>query len=308
MWNEVKTVLVAGLNYSPECNPLYLNKWKKISNISVYAKNKDYHLIITKKLLEFKEFLKKNYSINSKIFVDTSPILEKHFAQKAGLGWQGKHTNLVSKKFGSWLFLAEIFLPINLETDEESCDSCGTCKECINICPTGAIFSNHKIDARKCISYLTIEHKGPIPRSLRKLIGNKIYGCDDCLAICPWNKFATPTSNLELKSKTSQQTLDFFLSFNEKIFKEYFKDSPIKRIGWIRFLRNVLISSGNSSSYELVKKISPFLKSDSPLIRGTAIWTLGQLLSNAERVKLKKKFLEKEKNNYVIHELKLLTS
>ena len=214
---------------------LKINDLKEKANISVYAKNKDYHLIIKNKLKEFKNWFNKEFNLDCKIFVDTAPVMEKYFAKKTGVGWQGKHTNIVSKRFGSWLFLSEIFLSIDIDHDKPSRDNCGSCNDCITICPTNALYENSKIDARKCISYLTIEYKGPIPISLREKIGNKVYGCDDCLSICPWNKFSEPTKNKNFLALEKEKDLKFFLNFNENIFKKYFYQSPILRIGWISF-------------------------------------------------------------------------
>ncbi len=302
-WENVKTVMMQGINYSPESNPLDSNDHLSIPNISVYAKNKDYHDLIRKKLFNFKYWLKKNHNLESKVFVDTSPVLEKYFSELSGIGWQGKHTNLVSKKFGSWLFLSGVFLPIELSPDNPIEKSCGTCKDCINICPTNAIISENQIDARKCISYLTIEHRGPFPFSLRKSIGNKIYGCDDCLAVCPWNKFTKPTKVKDFIQLKKNQDLNFFLSFNEKFFLKYFDNSPIKRIGYVSFLRNVIIAAGNSSSTQVIPNIFKHLSNRNPIVRGSCIWTLSQLLDKEKLKKTKKDLLLKEKNKYVLYEL-----
>ena len=248
VWSEVKTIIVIGLNYAPRFNPLLKNDLKKKANISVYAHQKDYHVVIGKKLKEFKNWLYTEHKLDSKYFVDSSPVMEKYFAKKTKVGWLGKHTNIVSKEYGSWLFLSEIFLPISLTVNKKKNDNCGTCRSCIDICPTNAIISDYKIDARKCISYLTIEHKGPFPISIRDKIGNKIYGCDDCLSICPWNKFAKPTKNKDLVPNEEYKNLNFFLDFDKEKFEKYFCNSPVKRIGWISFLRNVIIASGNSNS------------------------------------------------------------
>ena len=302
LWNEVETVLVIGQNYSPGINPLKFNLDKSKANISVYAQNYDYHNVIREKLILIQEWLMDEFHINSKIFVDSSPVMEKYFAQKANIGWQGKHTNIVSKEFGSWLFLAEIFLPIKISSDSELQDNCGSCNKCIDICPTNAILDDNIIDARKCISYLTIEYRGPIPRSFRKKIGNKIYGCDDCLSICPWNKFSKPTDEKKLKKNDFNKDLLFFLNFDEEKFKEYFLYSPIKRIGWIRFLRNVIIASGNSKNKILVKAIYNHLNNSNPIIRGSCVWSLLELQSNDEIEFLRNK-LKNEKNKYVLFEL-----
>ena len=295
IWNDVKSIVVVALNYSPGLNPLTYNKKRKLNgNISVYAHNFDYHKVIKNKLTEFKKWFRDKYFLDSKIFVDTSPIFEKQLAQMSGIGWQGKHTNLVSKKYGSWLFLAEIFLPIHVLIDKEETNHCGSCDDCIKICPTEAIVEENKIDARRCISYLTIEHKGPFPMSLRKKIGNKIYGCDDCLSICPWNKFSEKTNEKKLLNNNIKSLL-FYLNFDKKKFESYFCNSPIKRIGWIRFLRNVIIAVGNSNHKNFIKILEKFVEHENSLIRGSAIWSLSQLLNKNELINLKKKLLKKEK-------------
>jgi len=302
IWNEVKTIIVLGLNYSPGYNPLVHNSEKESGNISVYAQNEDYHTVIKEKLEIFKKWLSDQYNIDSKIFVDTSPIFEKQLAQLAGLGWQGKHTNLVSKKHGSWLFLSEIFLPIDIPNDNKEYDHCGSCDDCIKVCPTEAILKENVIDARKCISYLTIEHKGPFPLSLRKKIGNKIYGCDDCLSICPWNKFSSKSKEKKLIGKGLNE-LSFYLQLNESDFYNLFNKSPIKRIGWIRFLRNVIICAGNSANQALRDSLINYTCHAEPIIRGASVWSLSQLLSKNDFKILKKKLLETENNSYVIFEL-----
>ncbi len=305
IWNEVKTVIVLGLNYSPGYNPLVHNNEINYANISVYAQNEDYHTIIKEKLGIFKKWLSSEHKLDSRIFVDTSPIFEKQLAQSAGLGWQGKHTNLVSKKYGSWLFLSEIFLPIDISNDMEEYNHCGSCDDCIKVCPTDAILKENVIDARKCISYLTIEHKGPFPLSLRKKIGNKVYGCDDCLSICPWNKFSSKTEEKKLIGDDPKE-LSFYLNLNEDDFNTFFYKSPIKRIGWIRFLRNVIICVGNSGNQSLIDNLINYLYHTEPIIRGASVWSLGQLLSRNDFKVLKKKLLKTEVNSYVIFELNII--
>jgi len=302
VWDKVETVIVLGLNYTPETNPIEKIRNKEVANISVYANNKDYHKITNAKLQQIKDWLLEKYQIDSKYFVDSSPIFEKYFAQKTKIGWLGKHTNIVSKKYGSWLFLSEIFLPVSINITEEKIDNCGSCKSCVDICPTNAIVSNYKIDSRKCISYLTIEHRGPIPKSLRKKIGNRVYGCDDCLSVCPWNKFTTTTNKEEFIPKENEKNLSFFLDFNKQKFNDYFVDSPIKRIGWLRFLRNVIISSGNSESKFLAQKLKKYLSHPDAIIRGAAVWSISQFSSK----KKIEKFLQNEKNKYVLYELNSL--
>ena len=301
LWNEVRTIVVLGLNYGPQENPIIDNEKKEKANISVYAKNKDYHLVIEEKLRELKKWISDYYKIDSKFFVDKYPVFEKPIAQMAGLGWIGKHTNLVSKKIGSWFFLSEIFLPIDIDLDSEESDHCGSCNSCLDICPTQAFDKAYKIDARKCISYLTIESKGPIPLSLREKIGNKVYGCDDCLSICPWNKFSKPTKQKDFKEiHGSNNSLIFFLNFNEDKFEKYFKNSAIKRIGWIRFLRNIIIATGNSENRYFIEYLKKYLKHEEPLIRGTSVWAFGQICkNNKEKENIKKTYLPYEKNEYV---------
>ncbi len=303
VWDKVKTVMVIGLNYAPEFNPLIKNSLKEKANISVYAHQRDYHDVIGEKLEEFKSWLFTKHKLDSKFFVDSSPVMEKYFAKKTKVGWLGKHTNIVSKEYGSWLFLSEIFLPINLKVEKKNNDNCGTCRSCIDICPTNAIISDYKIDARKCISYLTIEHKGPVPISIRNKIGNKIYGCDDCLSVCPWNKFAKPTKNKNLIPNENYKSLNFFLDFDKQKFQKYFCDSPVKRIGWISFLRNVIIATGNSNSLSFKKKLEKYLNHESPIIRGASTWSLGKFTSKNQI----KKLLKEEKNEYVLFELNSLS-
>ena len=302
IWDEVKTIIVVGLNYAPPDNPLKINSFKEKANISVYAKNKDYHVIIKKKLKEFKDWFSREYKLDCKIFVDTAPVMEKYFAKQTGIGWQGKHTNIVSKKFGSWLFLSEIFLSIDLENDKPSEDNCGSCNDCITICPTNALYEGSKIDARKCISYLTIEYKGPIPMSLREKIGNKVYGCDDCLSVCPWNKFSKTTKEKKFLALEKEKDLKFFLDFDESIFKKYFVQSPILRIGWIPFIRNILIASGNSKIQNLGSSVKKYLTHKEPLVRGTAVWSINKL-HKFKKTELFQKLKTIEKNKYVKFEL-----
>lgn len=306
IWKKVKTIIVLGLNYAPGYNPLVHNSEKNFGNISVYAQNEDYHLVIKEKLEIFKKWLSNEYHLDSKIFVDTSPIFEKQLAQLAGIGWQGKHTNLVSKKYGSWLFLSEIFLPVDITKDTKEYDHCGSCNDCIKICPTEAILEENVIDARRCISYLTIEHKGPFPMSLRKKIGNKIYGCDDCLSICPWNKFSSKTKEKKLIGNGLKK-LSFYLNLNETEFHTLFKNSPIKRIGWVRFLRNVIICAGNSGDQDFKDKLINFAYHTEPIIRGASVWSLGQILSKNDFKILKTNLLKNENNPYVIFELNTIS-
>ena len=306
LWADVKTIICLGVNYGPATDPLKSLEKKEFGNISVYARGQDYHKIIKKNLKEFGRWLSKRLDCDLKVFVDTAPVMEKNIAELAGLGWQGKHTNLVSKEFGSWLFLSEIFINIDLKEDFKEKDSCGTCKKCLEICPTNAFTDKYKLDARKCISYLTIEHKSQIPLEFRKKIGNRIYGCDDCLAICPWNKFAKESKEIKFSSEKNitDLTLSNLSSFNDEDFRNFFSGSPIKRIGRDRFLRNVLIAIGNSNNKELAKKALSNINDKSSLVRGAAIWAIRRLLNNSELKKIKENSLSKEKDLSVISEWK----
>ena len=301
LWKNVKTILILGINYAPKENPKKFNNENNKGNISVYARNKDYHTVIKKKLFVLQKYLDDEFSIKSKCFVDSSPVLEKALAQYAGLGWIGKHTNLVSKEIGSWFFLSEIFLSEKIEEDNSEINNCGNCNSCLDSCPTEAFDSEYKLDTRKCISYLTIEHKGVFPMSLRKKIGNKIYGCDDCLSVCPWNKFSEITSEKDFLAKKvlTNPELKKFLILKECNFDFFFQKSPIKRIGWVRFMRNVIIASGNSQNKDLVAYLIKFLDSKYPILRGATIWSLRQLIAIKDFNNLKKKFILKEKNSYV---------
>ena len=304
LWVEAKSILILGSNYHFNTNSLSLLGEKNKGIISVYAIGRDYHLSIKKKLKAFSRWLVENQECQIKYFVDTAPVMEKPLAMQAGIGWQGKHTNIVSKKYGSWLFLSSIFLDIKLGTKSESMNHCGSCSKCIDICPTDAIIAPYKIDAKKCISYLTIEHKSHIPIEFRKKIGNRIYGCDDCLAICPWNKYAKKTDDKDFipQSELIEPTLKSFLSLNDSEFRNKFSKTSIKRIGRDRFIRNVLIAIGNSNNKKFIDDIIPLLKDKSDLVRAMAIWALNQISSENEFEAFKKKFLISEINSEVRQE------
>ena len=304
LWNDVETIIMLGMNYGPDHDPLENIKYENTGNISVYARGDDYHDIIKKRLKMLGRWLIQEIESEIKVFVDTAPVMEKHLAQKAGLGWQGKHTNLVSREFGSWLFLGSIYTNIFIEPDEEESDHCGNCNSCIDICPTQAFPEPYKLDARKCISYLTIEHKGAIPKNLRSKIGNRIYGCDDCLAICPWNKFAKESNEMKFSSKHNQKSLSLneLSLLNDKDFRLMFSRSPIKRIGRNRFLRNVLIALGNSKSDSSISYIKRNLQDQSPIVRGAAVWAITQILKKSELNILKKTILPLEKDITVRNE------
>jgi epoxyqueuosine reductase len=279
LWPGAQSVIVVGVNYGPDHNPLDNLAQVNKANISVYARGRDYHDVLKKNLRVLARWVAETYSTEVKLFVDTAPVMEKPLAQQAGLGWQGKHTNLVSRTFGSWLFLGEVFTALELAPDTSHGDSCGACTACIDICPTQAIIAPYQLDARRCISYLTIEHKGPIPQEFRKAMGNRIYGCDDCLSVCPWNKFAKASTTPELQARPENNlpTLLELAALDDAAFRARFSGSPIKRIGRERFIRNVCIALGNSQIADAVPTLLRLIEDPAPLVRGAAIWALGQL-------------------------------
>ncbi|NKQ84156.1 tRNA epoxyqueuosine(34) reductase QueG [Rhizobium ruizarguesonis] len=284
LWSEVRSVVVFGLNYAPEEDPLaILNKPDKAA-ISVYARNRDYHDVIKGRLKEIATRFAARAGADVKVFVDTAPVMEKPLAAAAGLGWQGKHTNLVSRLHGSWLFLGTMFTTADLVIDAAGSDHCGSCRACLDICPTAAFPAPYQIDARRCISYLTIEHKGPIDTDLRVLIGNRIYGCDDCLAACPWNKFASSASEMKLQAREDlkEPSIAFLLTLDDAAFRAFFSGSPVKRIGRDRFVRNVLIAAGNSGDKALIGPCRELSDDPSPVVRGMAIWALSRLMEAGE--------------------------
>ena len=288
LWPQVRSIVMLGMNYGPDIDPLAALAKKDRGTISVYAQNRDYHDVIKGKLKELAGKIAARSGRDVKVFVDTAPVMEKPLAEAAGLGWQGKHTNLVSRQFGSWLFLGSIFTTAELEPDAAEDDHCGSCRACLDICPTDAFPAPYRLDARRCISYLTIENKGPIPREFRTAIGNRIYGCDDCLAVCPWNKFAAVASEAKLiaRDELRHPALADLLALDDASFRTLFAGSPIKRIGRNRFLRNVLIAAGNSGEAALAAVCRGLLDDASPLVRGAAVWALSRLLPGAAFVAL----------------------
>ncbi|WP_186397209.1 tRNA epoxyqueuosine(34) reductase QueG [Stappia sp. TSB10GB4] len=287
LWPEARRVISLALSYAPDDDPLATLSARERATISVYARNRDYHDLIKGRLKELAQHLlaqARRMGLDEgevKVFVDTAPVMEKPLAQQAGLGWQGKHTNLVSRRLGSWFFLAEIFTDLELPVDEAEVDHCGSCRACLDVCPTAAFPAPYRLDARRCISYLTIENKGPIPRAFRAAIGNRIYGCDDCLAACPWNKFAVEAREARLiaRDELRAPALADLLELDDAAFRALFSGSPIKRIGRDRFLRNVLIAAGNSATPSLVARVEALLGDASPLVRGAAVWALSRLLA-----------------------------
>ena len=284
LWPDVRSVIMLGMNYGPDEDPLKILDARSHAAISVYAKGDDYHELIKSRLKEIARWLVANAGGDVKVFVDTAAVMEKPLAAKAGLGWQGKHTNVVSRDFGSWLFLGAIFTTLDLPIDDAVADSCGSCRACLDACPTAAFPAPYRLDARRCISYLTIEHKGPIPREFRPLMGNRIYGCDDCLAVCPWNKFAEQGREAKLAARDVLRapTLSELSRLDDAQFRTLFAKTSIKRTGRDRFIRNVLNAIGNSGDVALAPEAERLLDDASPLVRGAAVWALSRLLSKEQ--------------------------
>ncbi|CAL74100.1 conserved hypothetical protein; putative iron-sulfur cluster binding protein [Bradyrhizobium sp. ORS 278] len=281
LWSEVRSVIMLGVNYGPDEDPRTILTQRSGAAISVYARGDDYHDVIKKSLKTLARWLVANTGGDVKVFVDTAAVMEKPLAEAAGLGWQGKHTNLVSRGFGSWLFLGAIYTTLELPADAPERDHCGSCRACLDSCPTAAFPAPYTLDARRCISYLTIENKGPIPREFRKAMGNRIYGCDDCLAACPWNKFALEGREAKLAAREALRapSLAKLAELDDAAFRALFTKSAIKRIGRDRFVRNVLIAIGNSGDAGLAPAAKRLTSDPSPLVRGAAAWALEQLLN-----------------------------
>jgi epoxyqueuosine reductase len=279
LWPDARSVIMLGLNYGPDEDPLTILGRRDRGAISVYAQGDDYHDLIKSRLKAIARWLVAHAGGDVKVFVDTAAVMEKPLAASAGLGWQGKHTNLVSRRHGSWLFLGAIFTTLELAADAPEIDHCGTCSACLDVCPTNAFPAPYRLDARRCISYLTIEHKGPIPRELRPLMGNRIYGCDDCLAVCPWNKFAQAGREAKLAAREALRApkLSELARLDDAAFRRLFARSPVKRTGRDRFVRNVLIAIGNSGDAALGTEAERLLDDASPLVRGAAVWALRRL-------------------------------
>jgi len=279
LWPEAKSVIMVSLNYGPDNDPRLILDKKSIGNISVYARGKDYHDIIKKRLKAMARWMVPEFACDLKVFVDTAPVPEKPLAMAAGLGWQGKHTNMVSPEFGSWVFLGAIYTDMEIEPDAPHRDQCGSCRACLDACPTDAFPAPYEIDAGRCISYLTIEHKGPIPHEFRKAIGNRIYGCDDCLAACPWNKFAQVSAEAAFHARVElgAPSLKDLASLDDTSFRQIFSGSPIKRIGRDRFVRNVLIAIGNSEDSDLLPLTKILMSDESGEVREAATWALAEL-------------------------------
>jgi epoxyqueuosine reductase len=284
MWPEAQSAIVFAMNYGQGIDAMQRLNAKSQGVISVYALNRDYHDVVKGKLKKIATWFAREAEAEVKVFVDTAPLMEKPLAHRAGLGWQGKHTNLLSRELGSWFFIGTILTDKALPADEPEVDHCGTCDACLDICPTRAFPAPYQLDARRCISYLTIEHKGHIDKEFRKAMGNRIYGCDDCLAVCPWNKFASEASEAKLQAREDLVSpgLDDLAALDDAGFRKLFVGSPVKRIGRDRFVRNVLIAIGNSGNRNFVSVAEHLLNDPSPLVRAMAVWALAQLMPDED--------------------------
>ncbi|MGP9819771.1 tRNA epoxyqueuosine(34) reductase QueG [Salinarimonas sp. NSM] len=283
LWPQVRSIVMLGMSYGPDEDPLQAVRRRTRAAISVYAQGRDYHDVIKGRLKELAGVLASRAAAEVKVFVDTAPVMEKPLAQAAGLGWQGKHTVLLSRELGNWLFLGAIFTTADIPPDAPERDHCGSCRRCLDACPTDAFPAPYVLDSRRCISYLTIEHAGPIPEDLRAGIGNRVYGCDDCLAVCPWNKFAQAAREQKLVARRDLASLPLadLARLDDAAFRALFAGTPIKRTGRDRFVRNVLIAVGNSGERALADVARERLDDASPLVRGMAVWALARLLPEA---------------------------
>ncbi|MGD0564795.1 MAG: tRNA epoxyqueuosine(34) reductase QueG [Roseiarcus sp.] len=307
LWPQARSVVMLAMNYGPAVDPLEALRRRSCAAISVYARHRDYHDVIKGRLKTLAAWLvaaARPEKAEVKVFVDTAPVMEKPLAAAAGLGWQGKHTNLVSRDFGSWLFLGAIFTDLTLAPDAAESDHCGACRACLDVCPTRAFTAPYRLDARRCVSYLTIEHKGTIARELRPAIGARIYGCDDCLAVCPWNKFAREGREAKLAQREdlANPSLAELAALDEPSFRRRFAGGPIKRIGHARFLRNVMIAIGNSRDPALIGAARAQLAAPSPLVRAMAVWALARLCPTDEFSALTREYAETEPDTDVARE------
>ncbi|MCZ4279327.1 tRNA epoxyqueuosine(34) reductase QueG [Kiloniella laminariae] len=306
MWEDAKSIIVLGVNYGPSEPPLANLAYDERGNISVYARNRDYHDFIKKRLKALARWMVENLGCQVKVFVDTAPVLEKVAAAQSGIGWQGKNTHLVSREHGSWLFLGEIYTDLDLKPEQKEEDHCGTCNRCLTVCPTDAFPAPYVLDAKRCISYLTIEYHGHIAREFRAPMGNRIYGCDDCIAVCPWNKFAEPTSeeNVYPRIELTAPRLADLAELDDAGFRQIFSGSPVKRIGRDRFIRNVLIGLGNCGDAAITPRITPLLSDPSPYVRAMAVWALGRLQDHKDFSALRHQHLSGETDPDVVEEWK----
>ncbi len=304
LWPKTRSIIIAAMNYGPDHDPLAALARREHGTISVYAQHRDYHDVVKGKLKQVAGWMHRTAGADVKVFVDTAPVLEKPLAAAAGVGWQGKHTNLVSREHGSWLFLGSIFTDAELPVDDAEEDHCGNCRACLDICPTQAFPAPYQLDARRCISYLTIEHKGTIPTEFRKPMGNRIYGCDDCLAVCPWNKFAQRARETKFhgRSDLAAPHLGTLARLDDRSFRSLFSGSPVKRIGRDRFVRNVLIAAGNSANRDLLPAVEERLNDDAPHVRAMAVWATKQLADADHFSDLARRHLTRERAGDVLEE------
>ena len=304
LWPEARSIVVVGINYGPAHDPLRLLDAPTRGIVSVYAQGRDYHDVIKGRLRRLARFVVDTFGAEVKLFVDTAPVMEKPLAARAGIGWQGKHTNLVSRQHGSWLFLGELFTTLEIAPDEGEDDHCGSCRRCLDVCPTDAFPAPYRLDARRCISYLSIEHKGHIPPEFRAAMGNRIYGCDDCLAVCPWNKFASRTEDYAFlpRAELTAPRLADLAALDDKSFRTVFSGSPIKRVGRDRFVRNVLIAIGNCGDTGVWPAARRLLDDGSPLVRAMAVWASGRLVAPAEFAALRARHEPAERDPAVLAE------
>jgi epoxyqueuosine reductase len=308
LWPEVRSIVMLGMSYAPAGDPLATLARRDRATISVYARSRDYHDVVKGKLKQVAgAFATAGAPVAVKVFVDTAPVMEKPLAAASGLGWQGKHTVVVSREHGSWLFLGAIFTTAALAPDEPAHDHCGSCRRCLDICPTDAFPAPYQLDARRCIAYLTIEHKGPIPRDLRPGMGNRVFGCDDCLAVCPWNRFARAAREQKLQARADLDALPLaeLARLDDPGFRTLFAGTPVKRTGRDRFLRNVAVAVGNSNDAALARTAADLATDAAPLVRGAAAWALSRLVPAADFAERARHALARERDPAVLEEWRL---
>jgi len=304
LWPDAKSAIIVGQSYAPDDDAIALLEQKQDGIVSAYAARRDYHDVIKGKLKQLAQWLARESGEEVKVFVDTAPLMEKPLAQRAGIGWQGKHTNLVSREHGSWLFLGAILSAAEIEADAPTRDHCGSCSACLDVCPTSAFPAPYQLDARRCLAYLSIEHKAQIPREYRQPMGNRIYGCDDCLAVCPWNKFAQDAreTRIALRDDLRLAPLSELAALDDAAFRARYAGTPVKRTGRDRFVRNVLVAVGNSGDPALATAAEARLKDESPLVRGMAVWALARLLDETAFQRLKSAHAPRESDADVARE------
>ena len=304
LWPAARSIVVVGMNYGPAHDPLGLLETPARGIVSAYAQGRDYHDVMKGRLRRLARFVADTFGAEVKLFVDTAPVMEKPLAARAGIGWQGKHTNLVSREHGSWLFLGELFTTLDLVPDKGEVDRCGSCRQCLDVCPTDAFPAPYRLDARRCISYLTIEHKGHIAPEYRAAMGNRIYGCDDCLAVCPWNKFASRTADYAFlpRAELTAPRLADLAALDDATFRTVFSGSAIKRVGRDRFVRNVLIAIGNCGDAGVWPVAEKLLGDGSPLVRAMAVWAARRLLTPDAFTKLRARHEPAERDPEVLAE------